>query len=292
MKHLKVLLASLLIFGIWSTSRATDASVIDKARDIESRLSARVGLAIIDTGSERRWTYNAHDRFPMASTFKVFACGALLHQVDAGKDNLDRTMSIAQADLVTHSPVLDRLVGQQISARDLCAATLRTSDNAAANKILERIGGPAGWTQFMRRIGDDTTRLDRVEPALNEARPGDVRDTTSPAAIASALRVLVLGDALSPSSRELLTSWMMANEVGGPLLRASIPATWVIADRTGAGGHGARGIIAVMWPPARAPIVAAIYIAETEASMEDRNAAIADLGAALAAEVSQLAPAP
>ena len=75
--------------------------------------------------------------------------------------------------------------------------------------------------------------------------------------------------------------------LAGPLLRAGIPRAWRIGDRTGTGGHGSRGVIAVMWPPARAPIVAAIYITGTDASMEDRNAAIAGLGAALAAEISR-----
>src|SRR5690606_1807749 len=148
----------------------------------------------------------------------------------------------------------------------------------AANKVLEVIGGPESVTAFMRSIGDNTTRLDRWETDLNTATPGDPRDTTTPSAIALSLRELIFGEALSQSSREQLIKWLLGNEVGGPLLRAGIPQDWGIGDRTGAGGYGSRGVVAVMWPPERDPLVVAIYITQTEASMELRNEAIAAIG--------------
>ncbi|MCQ9617853.1 serine hydrolase [Paenalcaligenes niemegkensis] len=125
--------------------------------------------------------------------------------------------------------------GPKISLDALCAATLRTSDNTAANKVLEALGGPGAVTAFLRTIDDKTTRLDRWETELNEATPGDLRDTTTPAAMASSSQELLLGDALSPSARETLIKWLINNEVGGPLLRAGLPDDWRIGDRTGAG---------------------------------------------------------
>lgn len=257
----------------------------DAARQAEVELDARVGLAIYDTGSGTRWLHNADERFPMTSTFKVLACGALLAHNDAGDDERNRLVTIAQSDLVTYSPVTEKWVDQEVSLDALCAATLRTSDNTAANKVLEALGGPDAVTAFLRAIGDKTTRLDRWETELNDSTPGDPRDTTTPAAMASSLHKLLLGDALSPSARETLTEWLMANEVGGPLLRAGLPDDWRIGDRTGAGGYGSRGVIAIVWPPERAPLIAAIYITQTEASMEQRNAAIAAIGKALSETV-------
>ncbi len=153
--------------------------------------------------------------------------------------------------------------------------------------MLERIGGPEGLTGYLRSIGDATTRLDRREPELNEAAPGDPRDTTTPEAIANSLRRLVLGNALSASSRSQLTEWLVADEVGGPLLRTGLPADWRIGDRTGAGGHGSRGVVAVIWPPGRAPIIAAVYVTGTDATMDQRNQAIAELDVALTADVTR-----
>lgn len=279
------MMLALLCFVLSATqpqlAKADKNLILDAARQAEIQLNARVGLAIYDTGSGASWLYNADERFPMVSTFKVLACGALLAQIDAGCDDINRLVSIAQADLVTYSPVSAVWVGQEVSLNALCRATMRTSDNTAANKVLEVLGGPDAVTAFLRSIGDAVTRLDRWELELNEATPDDARDTTTPAAIADTLEKLLLGDALSPSAKQTLTKWLVSNEVGGPLLRAGIPDDWRIGDRTGAGGHGSRGVVAIILPPERAPLIAAIYITQTEASMEQRNAAIAAIGRAL-----------
>ncbi|MQK22582.1 class A beta-lactamase LEN-27, partial [Escherichia coli] len=95
---------------------------------------------------------------------------------------------------------------------------------------------------------DQTSRLDRWETELNEARPGDVRDTTTPEAMARTLRNLLTGRVLSPASQQQLQRWMVEDKVAGPLLRSSLPAGWFIADKTGAGNRGSRGIIAALGP--------------------------------------------
>jgi beta-lactamase class A len=273
---------SLLFASALPQLAAADDRIIAAIRDIERRLDARVGFALHDTGSGKRWFHRADERFPMASTFKVLACGALLANVDAGSEDSSRRVTIAASDLVPHAPVTQGHVGSALSLRELCEATMRTSDNAAANKILDALGGPGAVTRFVRSLGDMTTRLDRREIALNEGTPGDPRDTTSPAAMVATLEWLVLGGALSASSRDQLTQWLLTNAVGGPLLRAGLPADWRVADRTGAGGHGTRGVVAVIWPPGRAPLVAVVYITGTHASMDARNTAIADVGRAIA----------
>ena len=282
-----VLIVGLSVAAVPYASQAqpAESTMVVKAREIESRLGARVGLAVYDTGRGTSWLYHADERFPLTSTFKAVACSALLHQVDTGQITLSHTVRVTKSDLLPYAPIMGKLVGQEVSLADTCSAALRLSDNVAGNKVLESIGGPKGLTEFLRSIGDPTTRLDRWEPELNEATPGDPRDTTTPSTIANTLRTLVLGDALSPASRIQLTAWLVADEVGGPLLRASLPPDWRIADRTGAGDHGSRGVIAVIWPPERAPIVAAIFITDTDANMDQRNHSIVELGEILTADV-------
>lgn len=155
---------------------------------------------------------------------------------------------------------------------------MATSDNTAANLVLNAIGGPSSVTGFVRGLGDTITRLDRTETTLNEATPGDPRDTTTPNAMVNNLRKLVLGDTLSDSSRDKLISWLRGNRVSDNLLRAAVPQDWKIGDRSGAGGYGSRSITAVLWPPNRKPLVLAIYITETGATFDERNSAIADIG--------------
>ena len=260
-------------------SAAAADPLTSKITEIETRLKARVGVAVFDDETGRSWQHNADARFPLNSTFKALAVAALLARVDAGAADLSRSIRFQASDILTYSPITDKRVGGDgMTLTELCAATLAVSDNTAANLVLDSIGGPQGFTAFMRSIGDSVTRLDRWETDLNEAKPGDPRDTTTPNAIAASLRKVVLGDVLSPAARQQLTDWMMANRVSDAMLRAGLPKSWRIADRSGAGGHGARSIIAVMWPPSRKPIIAAVYLTETTASFNARNAAIAEIG--------------
>ena len=249
----------------------------------ETRLGARIGVAVLDEHSGRAWNHRAAERFAFTSTFKAFAAAALLARVDRGEDRLDRRVVFAASDLVTWSPTTEKRVGEPgMTLAEMAEAAITVSDNTAGNLLLKAIGGPQGLTTFLRSVGDDVGRLDRWETELNEARPGDPRDTTTPAAAAHSLRELVLGKVLTPASRERLTDWLLGDRVGAPLLRAGLPPSWKIADKTGAGGNGARAIVAVCWPPERKPITIAVYIAETAATMADRNTAVAEIGAAIA----------
>lgn len=267
--------------GLWDVPRARAETLAPRLAEIEARTGGRLGVAIHDTGSGRRWNHRADERFPLMSTFKAFACAAVLAKVDRGEARLDDPMPVAPADILPHSPVTGAHAGGEMSLGDLCAAATAVSDNAAANLILARIGGPEGLTRFMRAMGDATTRLDRWETALNAGTPGDMRDTTTPAAAARSLEALLLADVLSPASRGQLTAWLEADAVAGALLRAGLPAGWRVADRTGAGGHGSRGIIALIWPPGRPPVVAAVYLTQTSLSLEARDAVMAEIGRAL-----------
>jgi len=281
-----VLAAALALAPGLPAKAAPQATPLYQAvNQIQHQLGGRVGILVRDTGTGQSWSVNADERYPMASTFKALACGALLARLDNAPAMASAKARIEASDLVPYSPVMEKRVGEHVALPDLCAATMTTSDNTAANKVLQALGGPPAVNRFVRSLGDTVTRLDRWEPELNEGTPGDPRDTTSPAAIASVLEKMVLGNALSEQSRQQLTQWMLDNEIAGPLLRSGIPADWRIADRTGSGGHGTRAIIAVMWPPQRAPIVAAIFITATNASVGQRNQAIADLGRALSQTV-------
>ena len=280
------LILLLVSFTACQSSQSTD-SLLQEVALIEDRLQARIGIAVSDTHSGRDWQVNADDRFPLVSTFKTVACAALLVRTDEASLQLDQRVIIDEADLVYYSPVMkDRTGPAGVSLKEACEATLHTSDNTAANIVLNAIGGPAALTKFFRSIGDIQSRLDRYETALNEAKIGDERDTTTPNAMVATLKKLLIDDdVLSPNSQSQLKNWLMGNQVGDALLRAGIPSTWLIADRTGAGENGTRAITAVMWPPQRSPIIVAIYITETDASFSERNDAIAQIGSAIAAAI-------
>ncbi len=253
-------------------------SVEQTIKGLEPSLSARIGVAILDTKNGERWDYNGDQRFPLTSTFKTIACAKLLYDAEHGEVNLNSTVEVKKADLVTYSPVLEEKVGQPITLSDACFATMATSDNTAANIVINAVGSPKSITHFLRQLDDQETRLDRIEPDLNEGKPGDLRDTTTPNAITSTLDQLLFGSTLSEASKKKLLGWMVKNQVTGNLLRSVLPVNWGIADRSGAGGFGARSITAVVWSEDKSPIIVSIYLARTEASMEERNGALVEIG--------------
>lgn len=271
-----------LLMLLATPAQAFDATKLrDAVQAEEATLGARVGMAV-RTGGGVAFAYRGDERFPLDSTHKAFSCAALLAKAERGETSLQARRIIVATDIVPYSPITqNRIAPASMSLAEHCAAALGYSDNTAANVVMEAVGGPQGVTDYFRKLGDEVSRLDRLEPDLNEAEPADPRDTTTPAAAAADLDKLLLGDALKPTSREQLKQWMRDDKVAGPLLRASLPDDWQIADKTGSGGHGSRGIVAAVWPPGRGAVVVAIYLADTPAPIEARNAAIARLGVAL-----------
>lgn len=259
------------------------APLAEAVEKVETGLKARVGVRVTDTGTGETWSHRGGERFPMNSTFKSFLCAALLDAAQKEEADLSRSVTIRESDIVRYSPVTEkRIGGSPFTLEQLCEITVTYSDNAAANIVLEEIGGPEGLTAYLRSIGDTVTRADRPEPDSNSGIPGDPRDTTTPDAAAATLQKIVLGDALAAPDRRKLASWLEDNKVGDKTLRAGLPKDWVIADKTGAGANGSRNDIGVIWPKNRKPVVIAVYITQTDASYEERNKAIAGIGAALA----------
>lgn len=255
---------------------------------IEKKTGGRLGVHVLDTATGRRAGHRQDERFAMCSTFKFLAAALVLARVDQGKERLDRRLTYSRRELAPHSPATEKHAGGEgMTMAQLCEATITLSDNTAANLMLASFGGPAGLTDYMRSLGDPHTRLDRIEPGLNEARAGDPRDTTTPAAMVDSMQKILLGDALSPRSRALLLQWLDDNKTGGERIRAGLPADWKVGDKTGTGENGAANDIAILRPPGRPPILLSVYLTETKASMADRNAAHAAVAAAVVAWVGR-----
>jgi beta-lactamase class A len=251
--------------------------------EIEAREGGRLGVFVRDTGTDARLEHRADERFPMCSTFKLLAAAAALKRVDEGAEHLDRTIAFAPSDLLEYAPIAKTHAAEgAMTLAEACAAAIDWSDNTAANLILQAIGGPAGYTRFARSLGDTVTRLDRNEPSLNEATPGDERDTTSPRAMAEDMQKVLLGDTLSEASRLKLEAWLIGDKVGDKRLRAGLPSSWRIGDKTGSGERGSTNTIAIIWPPDRSPLIATVYYTESSAPMDARNAIHKEIGGLIA----------
>lgn len=269
--------------GITSIMSSRSLHSAERFADIEYRSGGRLGVAALGTADGRRLDYRSDDLFPMCSTFKLLAAAATLKRVDDGREKLERKMPYSERDLLAYAPITKQHVtegGMTVAA--LCAAAIEYSDNTAGNLLLYGLGGPAGVTHFARSIGDTVTRLDRTEPTLNTALPHDPRDTTTPRAMLDDLESILLGGALSGAARDHLVEWLLGNTTGAARLRAGVPSTWRVGDKTGTGDRGASGDVAIMWPPGGKPVLVATYLTETGATAAQCSAALKDVGRVVA----------
>jgi beta-lactamase class A len=269
-----------LAAGCLNAPGAARSRAADRVAALEARLrGGRLGLCAINTATGERIEHRSGERFAMASTFKWVLAAAVLKSASRGDFSLRDPISLKDVEILPNSPVTGTHAADgSIRVGELCAAICQVSDNTGANLLLDRIGGPAALTAFLRASGDQATRLDRREMDLNENRPGDPRDTTTPAAMANTAERFLAGDALGADWREMLTGWMADAQTGLGMLRAHLPAGWRAGDKTGRGGNGAVNDVAIFWPPDRPPILLACYTSEGAADTAAREAIHADIG--------------
>ncbi|VWC18350.1 PEN family class A beta-lactamase, Bcc-type [Burkholderia lata] len=260
-----------------ATTASLDAETFDALAALERSAGGRLGVCAIDIASGRRAEHRQNERFPFCSTFKAMLSAAVLAQSVERPALLQQRVTYTKADLVNYSPVSGKHVDDGMTVAALCEAAIQYSDNSAANLLMKLLGGPSAVTAYARSIGDDSFRVDRWETELNTALPGDLRDTTTPAAMAASMRVLMLGDALPAAQRAQLVTWMRGNKVGDKRLRAGVPAGWTVADKTGTGDYGTTNDAGVVWSPSRAPIALAVYYTQARADARSKEDVIASV---------------
>lgn len=257
-----------------STTSTVEAAATDPLfENLENEYDARLGVYAIDTGSGETIAYRPDERFAYTSTFKALASGAVLLQHSV--EDIDEMISYSAEDLVTYSPITEKHVSTGMTLRDIMDAAIRYSDNTAGNLLLKQLGGPDGFEAALRQIGDTVTQADRYETELNEAVPGDDRDTSTARALATSLNAFALGDVLPEDKQTILTDMLRGNTTGDELIRAAVPEGWVVGDKTGAGSYGTRNDIAIVWPPEGDPIVLAILSSRDTQDADYDNALIA-----------------
>jgi beta-lactamase class A len=257
------------------------AGTVSSFAELEKHHGGRLGVAILDMGSGRRFQHRANERFLMCSTFKLLLVSAVLARVDRGEEQLDRRIALSKDALLEYAPTTKHHVGSPgMAVSELCEAAITLSDNTAANLLLQAVGGPKAVTACARTLGDTVTRLDRTEPELN--RPDGDRDTTTPSAMLGDLQVLMLGAALAPASRDALRGWLVGCQTGLQGVRAGLPSDWRAGDKTGQGAHANNDVV-IAWPPGRKPVLVSAYYQHDTLHADGRKAVLAEVGRIAAA---------
>jgi beta-lactamase class A len=252
--------------------------------ELERRFDARLGVYALDAGSGATVAHRADERFAFCSTFKGLAAAAVLHRNPLS--HLDTVVRYGEADLLKSAIVTREHVATGMTIGQLCDAAVRYSDGTAGNLLLRDLGGPAELTAYTRGLGDEVTRMDRFEPDIVEATPGDPRDTSSPRALGTDYQRIVLGDALPAEKRDLLRDLLVRNTTGADRIRAAVPQGWAVADKTGTGDYGTLNDIAIVWPPDRAPLVVSVMSSKAAQDAPYDQAVIAEAAAFVVATLT------
>lgn len=253
---------------------------------IEARAGGRLGVAALDTATGKHVRHRAAERFAMCSTFKLLLVAAIYSKIDNGLEQAQTLIRYGEADLLDYAPVTRAHVAQgHMTIADLAAAAIVYSDNTAANLLLASLGGPGAVTAYARSLGDDVTRLDRTEPSLNTAIPGDPRDTTTPDAMLADLERLTTGKSRGVQSAAL-NPLLLACKTADHRIRAGLPKGWTSGNKTGTGENGATNDVAIVWPPGRKPILMAVYFTESKLDLPAREAVIADVARIVSATLA------
>lgn len=244
---------------------------------LEQSAGGRLGLSLINASNHHHINYRADERFAVCSTFKVILAAAILKQSMLDPQLLTQQIRYNADDVVSsgYAPITQKHQADGMSVVDLCAATIQYSDNTAANLLMKILGGPQALTAYAQSLGDHFFRLDRWEPQLNTAIPNDVRDTSTPLAMAKTLNTLVLGDALGLSQRAQLATWLQGNTTGDKRIRAATPKGWRVGDKTGTGSYGTTNDVAVIWLSQGEPLILTVYFTQAEKSAAPRDDVIA-----------------
>jgi beta-lactamase class A len=247
---------------------------------------ARLGVCFLDTATGEVSGHRMQEHFAMCSTFKLAMVGACLREADRGRLDLEEVLAYTEADLLPWAPATrEHLASGGMTVFALAQAAQELSDGTAANLLVRRLGGPTAVTAKFREMGDTVTRLDRYEPDLGLVLSADLRDTTSPLAMAQLVQRITTGDLLEPGSRERLLQWMENTGTGRHRLRAGLPAGWRSGNKTGTGRTEGTtnkcNDVAITFPPGRPPVIIAAYFdsGEYTAQVERRHeAVVAEVG--------------
>ena len=227
-----------------------DSAARREIEALEKNIGGRLGVALTRKNGEIDFAYRGDERFAMCSTFKLPLAWAVIEADQKGQLDLKAPILLTNGDLVPYAPFVEERLrnGGETNLRELIEAAVTTSDNAAANLALKAIGGPEALTRFFRSKGDVVTRLDRIEPDLNENRIGDARDTTTAAAFSQLIHEIMITNPCC-GRKTIFYEWMARSQTGLARIRLGIPYGWPVGNKTGTAPGGlAYNDVAIFWP--------------------------------------------
>ena len=275
----------------FSPIEASAQSPLLKAQ-IESIVQAKkatVGVAVWGPDDLEPLLLNSFEKFPMQSVFKLHLAMLVLHQVDQGKLDLNKTVTVNRAAVLqnTWSPMMKEHQGDEfsVSVQQLLQYSVSHSDNVACDLLFELLGGPATLHAYIQSLGIKETEVVANEAQMHADDQVQYQNWTSMKAAAQLLKKFEQKTLLSPTSQALLWKWMVETTTGPERLKGLLPAGTVVAHKTGtsgtrAGKTAATNDIGVIMLPDGRPLLVAVFVKDSAESTRTNEAIIAQVAQA------------
>ncbi len=227
---------------------------------IAGSFSGRLGVAAVNLTTGERFSLNAAESFPPASTIKLPVLYEVFRGVEEGRWSLDDRLTLTGANMVEGSGVLlDLTPGLQLTVRDLAVLMIVISDNTATNMLID-LCTPDAVNRSLAELQIRGVRLNRkigmnLEVPLGEA---------TPAGMARLMELIATRQVLTPHACDAmidilqrqrfkdLTSRFIPetdSETDLPPVRIASKSGWI---------RGVRNDVALIWAP-RSTYVLAMF---------------------------------
>lgn len=286
-----------------------------------------LGAAVLDLRTQQFWGLNADDPRPLQSVFKLPLGIFVFHKAAEGAFSLDEEVTLTRDDLLPiYSPITDAFDEKQdYTIEELVEAAVSQSDNAAADLLMKRVGGPEALTAFFQERGFEDFRVDRYEAQLQPQSTGlppirprmtaddyaavretvpldrqkaamtvylaDPRDRMSARSAVRMLAALEAGKLLPPDMTVKMMAILKGTTTGANRLKAGSPQGAAVYHKTGTGAdvervNSATNDIGIIELADGRKLAVAAFLSGSELPMEQREAVIAEV-----ARIASRAPA-
>jgi beta-lactamase class A len=273
---------------------ATQSAPPNKLREqierIASNARGRVGAAVmlVETG-ESLVAFNADQRFPMQSVYKLPIAMVVLRQVDSGVLNLEQKVKVEKSDFISgrqHSPMRDKNPrGVELSVRELLRFAVSESDGTASDALMRLAGGAEAIMKDLRSLGVSGVMVVNTEKEFGENQSLQYQNWAQPESVMVLLRALQEGRGLSADSRALLLQFMTESTPGPKRIKGRLPVGTVVAHKTGTSGTengmtAATNDVGLVTLPDGRHLAVAVFVSDSPAGVVVREDVIAQIAQA------------
>jgi beta-lactamase class A len=258
--------------------------------DISSRISADIGVAIMNLETGDTLSLNGNRHYPMQSVFKFHLALAVLHRVERGELKLDQPYDVVKSDYFETWSVLMRTypnANVRVTLRELVSWTAMNSDNVACDILFRLVGGPAYVEHFIKQLGIADIAIKTNEREMHRVWTAQFDNWTTPQATARLLQLFDAGKILTPEHSAFLRKLMVDTPNAPKRLKGLLPEGTAVVRKPGTGAHnkagtlGAVNDVGILELPNGRKVIVAAFVTRTQEPIPVAEQPIAEIAKAV-----------